>query len=298
MKIIDPHLHLFNLEQGDYQWLKAENPPTWPDKSLINKTFTENDLILENNLSLSAFVHIEAGFDNDQPWLELEALEYSCNKPFSAIANIDLTLTSKKFNECMAKLSHLTSFVGVRHILDEQSLTTLTNKQVLDNFAALNYIAKNEKRTLVFEAQLPLTEHIPVNKLCEVIHDNPNLTFIINHAGFPPLDIQTIEWQRWQSNLLKLTAYPHVKIKCSGWEMIDRNYSQTWLNKNLNLIFKLFGKDNMMLASNFPLCLLSNASYQSYWQSIINSEFFQALSTHEKSALCYDNALRVYSIKL
>jgi L-fuconolactonase len=27
VKIIDPHIHLFDLQEGEYQWLKLENEP-------------------------------------------------------------------------------------------------------------------------------------------------------------------------------------------------------------------------------------------------------------------------------
>jgi len=290
MKIIDPHLHLFDLELGDYHWLKAENPPFWPDKQHINRSFNENNLTLTKPLSLAGFVHIEAGFDNQQPWRELAALEKSCNKPFRAIANIDLTSSSQHVNSVIEKLAEFPSFVGVRHLLDEQALALLKNKQALDNIKILN------ENGLVFEVQLSLIEHAPVNALCDAISDNPDIHFIINHAGFPPADIYTIEWQRWQSNLTKLSFFPHVAIKCSGWEMTDRSYQTTWLNENLALVFAIFGASNMMLASNFPLCLFSHRDYQVYWQSIISSDFFQALSKQEKSALCYDNALNWYSL--
>ncbi len=301
MKIIDPHLHLFNLNKGDYHWLKADKPPFWSDKQIINKTFSESDLVLESALELTGFVHIEAGFDNSQPWRELTFLEerrseQSCNKPFRAIANIDLTVSSQNFSQNLEKLAKFHSFIGVRHILDEQALSLLTNKQVLSNFKILNDFAAKMPQDLIFEAQLTLSEQAPVNALCEVINNNPDITFIINHAGFAPVNIQTIEWQRWQSNLLKLSIYPHVAIKCSGWEMTDRNYQADWLNKNLVLIFELFGKHKMMLASNFPLCLFSRSSYQDYWQSVVNGHFCQALTEQEKNALCYDNALKWYSI--
>ncbi|MDX2370023.1 MAG: amidohydrolase family protein [Colwellia sp.] len=288
MKIIDPHLHLFALELGHYEWLKAENPPFWPDKQLINKNFDETDLTLAEPYSLSGFVHIEAGFDNQQPWRELATLEQSCNKPFRAIANIDLTASSQHVNSVIEKLAELPSFVGVRHLLDDQALYFLQNNQVLDNIKTLN------ENGLVFEIQLSLIEHAPVDALCGVISNNPNMNFIINHAGFPPTDIHTIEWQRWQSNLTKLSFYPHVAIKCSGWEMTNRNYQPAWLNDNLSLIFTIFGAKKVMLASNFPLCLFSHSSYQAYWQSIILSDFFQALTEQEKNALCYDNALKWY----
>jgi len=296
MKIIDPHLHLFNLDEGDYQWLKSDNAPFWPDKPSINKSFTEKDLTLLPPLELVGFVHIEAGFDNKHPWRELAALERSCNKPFQAIANIDLTESSHDFSHCLTKLATLSSFIGIRHILDDQALSLLTDKQVINNFKILNDFAIDKNQRLIFEAQLTLSDHATINALCDVISDNPNINFIINHAGFPPLNSHAKKWKHWQGTLLKIATYSNTAIKCSGWEMTDRNYQNIWLNESLTVLFNIFGATRMMLASNFPLCLLSKNSYQNYWKSMIASDFFQALTEQEKSALCYDNALNYYRL--
>lgn len=294
MKIIDPHIHLFNLKLGDYHWLKANNPPFWPDKATINKPYDENNLTLALELELAGFVHIEAGFNNEKPWRELSSLEKTCNKPLRTIAAIDLTATNFVFKNCLEKVASYQSFAGVRHILDEQALDLLTNKQVLDNFNALNDFAKKTSQKIIFEVQLQLIANEATDALCRVITDNQNIKFIVNHAGFPPIDIQAIEWSHWQSNLLKLSVFPHVAIKCSGWEMGNRNYQSTWLNEVLIEVFNIFGSKRIMLASNFPLCLFSQNNYQAYWQTITTSKFFQALTEQEKNALCYHNALRWY----
>jgi len=296
MKIIDPHIHLFNLEQGNYHWLKTENPPFWPDKALINKTFTENNLALNPPLELSGFVHIEAGFDNKKPWRELTTLEETTTKPFSAIANIDLTLTTVNFQHQLNTLAEHSSFVGVRHILDNIAISLLTNKQVITNFNIINNFTINNNCSLLFETQLPLAEQSFIGPLYNVVKNNPNIHFIINHAGFPPLKSQKSDWQHWQNNLVKLAAHQNVTIKCSGWEMIDRQYESDWLNKILSAIFDIFGVDKMMLASNFPLCLFSRKSYQEYWQALIASDFFQSRNEQEKNALCYNNAHRYYHL--
>ena len=76
INIIDPHIHLFDLSQGDYHWLKSQNPPSWPDKVIIERNFDLDDLTnslainltndgdyndeLIGEVSLSGFVHIEA----------------------------------------------------------------------------------------------------------------------------------------------------------------------------------------------------------------------------------------------
>ncbi len=299
MKIIDPHIHLFNLSQGDYSWLKSKNPPFWPDKNLINRSFTENDLELFPPLELIGYVHIEAGFDNQKPWRELACLEKASKKPFRAIANIDLTSPSQKFEQDLVMLAKHRTFVGVRHLLDDQAQNLLSNKQVWKNLKKYSTFKKNTLHTnthrrLIFETQLPLTKNVIVEVLCDVIAENTELNFILNHAGFPPANIHTLEWQQWRKHLQQLAMFSNVAIKCSGWEMIDRQYQPDWVNKNLMEIFDIFGANKVMLASNFPLCLFSQHSYQNYWRQIIDSEFLRTLTEQERNALCYDNAFNYY----
>jgi predicted TIM-barrel fold metal-dependent hydrolase len=294
MKIMDPHLHLFNLDLGEYHWLKPNSPPFWPDKSLINKSFDERSLTLQQSYTLEGFVHIEAGFNNNKPWCELDVVEKTCKKPLRTISSINLKASSDEFKQCLEKLAQYHSFVGVRHILDEQALEILTNKQVLDNFSFLNNFTTNTEQNLIFEVQLQLLDKETTYALCDVIKANQNIKFILNHAGFPPADIQTTQWLHWQQNLLKLSVFSQIAIKCSGWEMNNRNYQSRWLDENLAEVFNIFGKDRMMLASNFPLCLFSKENYWEYWNTIITSKFFQALTEQEKSALCYHNTLFWY----
>lgn len=300
IKIIDPHLHLFDLKQGEYHWLKADTPPLWPDKPLINKSFNEKDLALKAPLSLTGFVHIEAGFDNAQAWRELSYLQESCQLPFTAIASIDLTLETTNFTNQLNQLLDYTSFCGVRHILDDQALSLLNCKQVQENIHTLNNLANkcHTKRHFIFEVQLPLDDNPSVNSLCDVISHNKNLTFMINHAGFPSQNLESNSWDNWRVNLTQLSLFDNTAIKCSGWEMIDRQYThqRDWLNMNLESCFNAFGTHRMMLASNFPLCLFTHSNYDAYWQSLLNTPFMQAKNEQEKSALCYHNALKYYGL--
>lgn len=298
MKIIDPHIHLFTLEKGNYAWLKKENPPYWPDKALINKNVSEEDLRLNGPFTLSGFVHIEAGFNNNAPWQELIHLQQHCQLPFKAISAIDLTLDSDILQKQLDTLKQQSSFIGVRHILDEQALALLTHPQVIQNISLINQCKTIADTRLVFEVQMPFDDPKAVKALCEIINKNVQLTFIINHAGLPARDTETESWQQWHHNLYTLSQFANVMIKCSGWEMIDRDYSTDWLNKNLSILFTLFGVKKMMLASNFPLCLFSKESYQAYWLNIFNSAFFQTLTTQEKSSLCYHNALFHYRMNV
>ena len=330
INIIDPHLHLFARSRGDYHWLKSENPPFWPDKSLIQQDFSIDDLTkclaLTGNIKLSGFVHIEAGFDNTKPWRELEYLGSLAfanltiaglpHPKSRTIASIDLLAQPEHFQRTLHKLQQYQSLIGVRHILDEHAYSILSNQNVQQNFASLNQVTD-----FIFELQLPLADE-DSNKvmplLIQTIIHNDQLRFIINHAGFPPKSASTNvntdndEWHLWQNNISELAKYPNVFIKCSGWEMADRQYQMSWFSAVTSFCISEFSIERVMLASNFPLCLLGkkvgrglgnklanevgNKSYADYWQDILGSNLIKQCSENEKSALLYDNALKVYQL--
>lgn len=288
MKIIDPHLHLFNLELGDYQWLKADNPPFWPDKKVIERDFHQQDLNLTSPCQLAGFVHIEAGFDNQQPWREIAWLEQHCTLPFRAIAGINLLLSSNDFQQHLNKLSQYQSVVGVRDILDENAVDYLSNNQVQQNLAEL------AQQQLIFECQMLLTDTQATKELISVVTALPTLSIVINHAGFPPEHTESALWQEWQNNMLALSHFENITIKCSGFEMINRQYCASWQQLIINHCLNTFGMSRTMLASNFPLCLFKE-SYQKNWLSYQQN---LSLSTSELELLSYKNAQRIYKLPI
>ncbi|EPJ47158.1 MAG: hypothetical protein OFPI_32470 [Osedax symbiont Rs2] len=283
MQIIDPHIHLFATELGHYQWLSAKNPPFWPDKAVINRDFNADDLKLSEPLQHGGFVHIEAGFDNYQPWRELAWLEASQSANFKSVASVDLTICSADFSTQIEQLVTHSSLVGVRHILDQNALSLLANRQVRCN---LQHIADHG---LIFECQLDATDSPAIGQLESVLLDLPQLTLVINHAGFPP--INQSNFSTWRTNIAKLAAFSNLSIKASGWEMLDRNYQSTDIQLIIDILLELFSVNNIMLASNFPLCTFSN-SYAGLWQTYYNLQ----LSTAQKNALLHDNAKRFYRL--
>jgi len=285
MKIIDPHLHLFDLTKGEYSWLKPENPPFWPDKKVITRNFIVDDLQLVAPLSLAGFVHIEAGFNNEQPSQEITWLEsLNTQTPFKSVAYIDITLASSKFIEHIAMLQSFKSIVGCRHILGDDIERIITQPQVRKNLALI------AQKSWIFELQTTLMSNKVTNCIIELCEDIPKLTMIINHAGFVPAEINSQAWNNWQQQLAMLAQLKQIAIKCSGWEMVDRNYSVDWLRANIEQIIKYFGADRVMLASNFPLTLFSQ-SYHSLWHQYIEQ---LNLSEQVKHQVCYQTAKNWY----
>lgn len=290
MKIIDAHLHLFNIEQGQYHWLKENNAPFWPDKKIIAKNFNEADLVLADENQLAGFVHIEAGFDNKKSWREIAWLESTCQLPFRAVAAIDLTLPIDLFTEKLIQLKQYASVVGCRHILDEQAEQLLCDAVVQQN---LKLLAQHQ---LSFDLQMSLSDTKAVTALSGILSNNDDLIVIINHAGWPKTPQQTQKnktvKQSWLAAIKMLSQYQHCAIKCSGWEMADRNYAASWLQEIVDTCIQYFGESRVMLASNFPLTLFSQ-NYQQLWRCYIKKI---GLSELQLTALCHDNAKRWYRL--
>ncbi|PKI14246.1 amidohydrolase family protein [Colwellia sp. 12G3] len=316
INLIDPHLHLFDRSRGDYHWLKSENPPFWPDKSVIQQDFSienlNNSLQASSKIKLAGFVHIEAGFDNAKSWRELAYIESLPCQKNRTIASIDLLAPPEQFQASLQRLLPYSSLIGARHILDEQACAILANQNAQQNFASLNAVSD-----FIFELQLPLADENAIKVmplLRQTIAKHSQLRFIINHAGFPPKivskELRGDAWFLWKKHITELAKYPNVFIKCSGWEMQDRQYEMSWFSDVTSFCLDTFLMERVMLASNFPLCLLgkklgkklgnqlgnelSNKSYDSYWQDIIESPLIKQCSEHEKNALLYSNALNIY----
>jgi predicted TIM-barrel fold metal-dependent hydrolase len=214
LRIIDPHLHFFNRNQGSYHWLTSGNPPFWPDKHILQRDFSLADLAFESshtrlkntcngdeNIILVGFVHIEAGFDNSKPWRELEYLQTftadnSIPLTSRTIASVNLLDKPKVFKQTLAKLQQYSSLIGVRHLLDEQTLPILEAKNSQLNLASLNDISG-----FIFELQLSLANKHAADimpALLKTLSQHQQLRFIINHAGFPPLVRSSSAGRQWQ----------------------------------------------------------------------------------------------------
>lgn len=280
-KVVDPHIHLFNLEQGEYRWLQADCLPNWPDKEKIHRSYNEDDLKAPEGSELSGFVHIEAGFDNEDPCKELAWLHSHCQIPFRSIAFLDLELESPIFTEKLSNLSVYPSFVGIRHILDDAAASLLSQPQVRRNLSTL------ASQELIFEAQLSLSDKAGVGLLNAIMTENPGINVIVNHCGSPAqLD------QQWMDSVVLLAHQPECYMKCSGWEMLDREWNVEKVKPLVNFAIRQFGLTRVMMASNFPVSELS-ISYSELWQRYLKDMKWKGF---EREMLCFENAKRIYQL--
>lgn len=283
MTFIDPHLHFFALDQGRYDWLSPEKPPYWPDKPAIAKYTTEKALLHNTHKVPSGYVHIEAGFDNAQPWREIQFLTQHCTLPFKAVAVIDLL--SPDVQSHIAQLAAMESVVGVRHILDDDAPTILAHPKAKHS---LHCLAQNG---LMFEAQLNVSNREGGRALIKLLEAIPLLKVTINHAGFPPTDSQ--HWRHWLDGIRVLSRFENLAIKLSGWEMNNRDWQWQQVKRVTENVLEHTNPRRVMFASNFPLCCW-RMPYSQLWsgyEAVINN-----IAPSLTSMLLHDNAQTWYKV--
>lgn len=284
MQIIDPHLHLFDLSRGQYNWLRAENPPAWPDKSKICRNFSEPDLLLGSDFELSGYVHLEAGFDNQASWREVDWLEEQASLPLRTVAHLDIRLTQEAFAEGLEQLEQRRSVVGVRHIFDDAVTELIEHPNTLENLALL--AAKN----LHFELQFETQNENHCREVAGLIAALPELDFVLNHAGFSPTSPTAVGYSTSRLGLEQLAKRPNLSVKSSGFEMLNRAFNPGAAAHLTAALCELFGENRVMLASNFPLITLS-MSYSDYWTQMTEALQAEGLPVER---LVYQNAKRIY----
>lgn len=275
-KIFDPHLHFFALQKGNYNWLKGNNGPNWPNIATIKRDFGPKDLVLED-YELVGYCHIEAGFDNENPERELEYLtSLGCSR-LNAISHIPVDLAPFEFARKLSQLSGFHNCVGIRDITEGEEVGRLFNQNVQVN------LEKLAEQLPLFEAQFELYNEDATSQLVQLALAVPKLNIVINHAGL----VTQAQFGRWQCALEQLANCDNIFVKFSGFEMLPES-SFEFEKKVLASLLTHFGKHRVMFASNFPLCLMA-IPYQTRWDRFKalcgTSELWQQLSYHNAAKL-------------
>lgn len=277
LKIIDPHVHFFNLAEGQYTWLQGENPPAWPNLELIKQPVSDEQLIKSTDFELAGIVHIEAGFDNQSPINELNWLSSHLKKlPFKAISYAQLDCAPAQFQKAINDLTH-PHLIGIRDITEGADAQRLLTPACFNNLQTLC------QQGLHYEAQFELENTAVAAQLANYAKALPQLKIIINHGGLPN------NIKNWQQSIRMLSSHNNIAIKFSGFELLALNLQQQ--QYCFDTLFSYFGEQRIMFASNFPVCQI-NASYNNVWDS------HQALCKTDKMwhNLSYANAKYFYNI--
>jgi len=142
--------------------------------------------------------------------------------------------------------------VGIRHIVQSEP-----DDRFLLQPEFLRGISVLEEFDLAYDI-LIYSEHLPV--AADFVERFPRQRFVLDHLAKPPIKSGNID--SWAQGISRLAAFPNVFCKLSG--LVTEADRQHWDAEQivpfLDVAFKCFGPDRLMIGSDWPVCLVA-ASY-------------------------------------
>lgn len=135
-----------------------------------------------------------------------------------------------------------------------------------------------------------------MGKAADLARAYPNVTLIIDHAGFPQ-DRTAEYFANWRRGMTEFSDLEHVYVKISGLGMGDQMCGRDWTVETIKpwveACIEIFGTERSFFGTNWPV----DKMYSTY-QELIDAyrELMDDYSESEQAALFHANAERVYRI--
>ncbi|MGF1240237.1 amidohydrolase family protein [Streptomyces sp. 2-6] len=278
--LIDAHHHVWDLAVRDQDWIRGERLRP------LRRSFGLGDLTPQaREAGVTSTVLVQTvTVAEETP--ELLSLAARSRLVAGVVGWTDLT--APDVGETLAHLRDLPDgrhLVGIRHqVQSEPDPRWLLRQDVLRGLAAVAAAG------LAYDLVIVPRQFPAAIRAAALL---PQLTFVLDHAGKPP--IATGEIEPWTTYVRSFAALPNTVCKLSGlvtearwdsWSIDDlRPYVRTVLGE--------FGPDRVMFGSDWPVCTLA-ASYQQVAQTM--ADLTSGLDEHERSAVFGTTARRTYGL--
>lgn len=124
----------------------------------------------------------------------------------------------------------------------------------------------------------------------EAVRANPDLMFVIDHAGNPgPAD----EHEIWLADLRAMAGAGNVACKLSGLLTNAGRRNMREVRTVMDVVLDLFGVDKCLWGSDWPISLLAH-DYASTFQTAFR--WAEDFSESERDRIFRDNAVSVYKL--
>lgn len=279
---VDAHHHLWDLKIRAQEWLRApELKPIWRD-------FPFDELEPEARaagVDRTILVQVAASADETREFLAYAA----CNPLIGGVVGwMDLTA-----EDPAARLDALRAgpgghtLRGIRHLVqDEPDPAWLTRTDVQRGLRA------------IADAGLPydlLVKPSQAAAALDVVRAIPELTFVLDHLGKPPIAAAAPPDPHWATWLRHLAAEPNVVCKLSG--LVTEADWNTWtigdLKPYADIALEAFGPDRLMFGSDWPVCLLAG-TYSEVFDAA--RTLTEDLTADDRAAVFGATAARIYDL--
>ena len=284
MKIIDTHVHVWDLSKADYPWLKD-------DESILNRTWVIEQLAEERkNAGITAGVLVQAaGNLEDTGFLLQTAYETEWIKGVVCwLPLTDTTATRRILEERYLKEPYCK---GIRHqVHDEGDSKWLLQPAVIESLKLL------AGYNIPYDVVGILPEHIET--VLELNEKIPELRIVFDHLNWPPISSGE-KFGKW-GHLMKVAAqHKNLYAKISGLGTASGNFQNRTkedIKPYVAYILQHFGTDRCFCGGDWPVSLLAD-SYSGTWQ-IIKDMLSELLTGEEQQKILFNNADSFYQLGL
>lgn len=270
---IDAHLHLWDLDVGDYAWLGPQHGP-------LHRSFPPDEAahaLRADGIEAAVLVQAEDSL-TDTRWLLDVARAHDWVLGVVGWVPLDSP------DQAAAALAELAepALRGVRHLIhdDPRATTFLGLAEVRQS---LRLVAE---RGLVLDVPDAWPTHLDaVGDLADAL---PGLTIVVDHLAKPPWG--TAAMSAWDATIREVAKRPNVVAKVSGLAGA-RPYTAATLRPVVDTALDAFGAHRLMYGSDWPMAT-ARCDYAGARGPV--TELVSELSPDEQAEIWRATALRTY----
>ncbi|MDF2380955.1 amidohydrolase family protein [Nostoc ellipsosporum NOK] len=280
-RIIDTHLHIWDLQRAKYPWLAG-------DTSILNRSYTIEELgPAREEAGVTEAVLVQASGNAEDT-----ALMFETAATHDWITGVVAWLPLRDPQATAMQLEWYKKnplFKGVRHqIHDEQDARWLLQPSVIESLKLL------EQEDIPYD--LVGIRPVHIRTALDLAERVPGLRMIFDHLNQPPVATGE-KFGEWGELMKEASALPQFRAKISGlgtttgrgtsWSMDD-------IRPYVEFILDHFGTGRCMLGGDWPVALLAG-SYTHAW-SVYRSLINELLPAREAKKIFSENAVTFYGL--
>lgn len=279
--MVDAHHHVWDLSVRDQDWITGDA------LAPIRRDFALADLLPEARAAKVAATVVVQTVTVAEETPELLALAAADPELVAGVVGWT-DLTRPDVADALAELCELPGrqyLVGIRHqVQGEPDPRWLLRPDVRRGLKAV------ADTGLAYDLVV-LPQQLPA--CVEAARKHPELTFVLDHLGKPP--IASGDMEPWAADVRALAALPNTVCKLSGLvtEADPKSWTVDDLRPYADTVLEAFGPDRLMFGSDWPVCTLA-VSYGEV--ADLAWELTDSLSDAERAAVFAGTATRVYRL--
>lgn len=282
-KIIDTHVHVWNLDKASYSWLQHSDP-------ILNRTYHIEELERERiGAGITEGVLVQSANNlEDTDWMLAVAAQTAWIRGVVGWLPLpDPTATARLLAD---KYSRNLYFKGIRHLIhNEPDPAWLLQERVLES---LRIVA-----SYGLSYDLVGTTPAHIQTALALAREVPGLRMVFDHLNQPPM-AGGERFGRWGALMREAAGHPRFYIKISGLGTASRqgpHWSAATIEPYVAFALEQFGAGRCMCGSDWPVGLQAG-SYAHTWEvykEVING----LLKPQELEKVLWGNALDFYCLE-